>query len=135
MTTTTTTTTTQSWLLGPGRPVDTPSVPDGVEYHRVLAGEKRRVGRGILAILLLVAGFIVFPTVIGRTLALVDVQMGKTPESIALAKELRKRGFAFFGPTTAYAFMQAMGLVNDHLEGCITRARVTQARARFVVPG
>jgi DNA-3-methyladenine glycosylase I len=63
------------------------------------------------------------------------VQMGKTPESIALAKELRKRGFAFFGPTTAYAFMQAMGLVNDHLEGCITRARVTQARARFVVPG
>jgi DNA-3-methyladenine glycosylase I len=62
------------------------------------------------------------------------VQLGKTPESIALAKDLKKRGFAFFGPTTAYAFMQAMGLVNDHLEGCSTRARVLQARARFVVP-
>jgi DNA-3-methyladenine glycosylase I len=62
------------------------------------------------------------------------MQLGKTPESIALAKDLRRREFQFFGPTTAYAFMQAMGLVNDHLEGCATRARVAQARARFVVP-
>jgi DNA-3-methyladenine glycosylase I len=42
-----------------------------------------------------------------------------TPESKALAKELKRRGFAFVGPTTAYALMQACGLVNDHLEGCV----------------
>ncbi len=41
-----------------------------------------------------------------------------TPESIALSKDLKKRGWTFVGPTTAYAFMQAMGLVNDHLKGC-----------------
>jgi DNA-3-methyladenine glycosylase I len=42
-----------------------------------------------------------------------------TPESKALAKELKRRGFAFVGPTTAYALMQACGLVNDHLDGCV----------------
>jgi DNA-3-methyladenine glycosylase I len=45
-----------------------------------------------------------------------------TPESTALAKELKRRGFRFVGPTTAYAGMQACGLVNDHLEGCCARA-------------
>jgi DNA-3-methyladenine glycosylase I len=44
--------------------------------------------------------------------------MGKTPESIALSKDLRKRGWTFVGPTTIYAFMQAMGLVNDHVDEC-----------------
>jgi len=44
-----------------------------------------------------------------------------TPESIAMAKALKKKGFRFFGPTTAYALMQATGMVNDHLEGCIAR--------------
>ena len=44
-----------------------------------------------------------------------------TPESTAMAKELRRRGFRFVGPTTAYAFMQSMGLVNDHLAGCDCR--------------
>jgi DNA-3-methyladenine glycosylase I len=44
-----------------------------------------------------------------------------TPESTALAKELKKRGFRFVGPTTAYALMQACGLVNDHLDGCCAR--------------
>lgn len=43
---------------------------------------------------------------------------GKTPESIALSKDLKKRGWKFVGPTTAYAFMQAMGMINDHIEGC-----------------
>jgi DNA-3-methyladenine glycosylase I len=62
------------------------------------------------------------------------MQLGKTPESIAMAKDLKRRGFAFFGPTTAYAFMQAMGLVNDHLDGCATRARVAAAREGFVAP-
>jgi DNA-3-methyladenine glycosylase I len=47
-----------------------------------------------------------------------------TPESTALAKELKRRGFRFVGPTTAYATMQACGLVNDHLEGCRVRAEV-----------
>ncbi len=44
-----------------------------------------------------------------------------TPESIALAKALKKKGFRFFGPTTAYALMQATGMVNDHLEDCVAR--------------
>ena len=58
-----------------------------------------------------------------------------TDESTAMAKELKKRGFRFFGPTTAYAFMQAMGLVNDHLVGCAARDRVSAARAVFTRPG
>jgi DNA-3-methyladenine glycosylase I len=57
-----------------------------------------------------------------------------SPESIALSKDLRKRGWSFVGPTTMYAFMQAMGLVNDHLEGCHARARVSQARQAFQLP-
>lgn len=44
-----------------------------------------------------------------------------TPESTALSKELKKRGIRFVGPTTAYALMQACGLVNDHLEDCVIR--------------
>ncbi|TMR95510.1 DNA-3-methyladenine glycosylase I [Nonomuraea basaltis] len=46
-----------------------------------------------------------------------------TPGSKALAKELKKHGFKFVGPTTAYALMQAIGLVNDHIEGCVARTR------------
>ena len=48
-------------------------------------------------------------------------KMATTPESTALSKDLRKRGWTFVGPTTMYAFMQAMGLVNDHLHGCAFR--------------
>jgi DNA-3-methyladenine glycosylase I len=51
-----------------------------------------------------------------------------TPESTALAKELKKRGFRFVGPTTAYATMQACGIVNDHLAGCYIRATVEAER-------
>jgi len=58
--------------------------------------------------------------------------MATTPESVALAKDLKRRGFTFVGPTTVYAFMQAMGLVNDHLHDCATRKTVAEARARFV---
>jgi len=50
-----------------------------------------------------------------------------TPESTALAKELKRHGFRFVGPTTAYALMQACGLVNDHLAGCRVRAEVERA--------
>ncbi len=57
-----------------------------------------------------------------------------SPESIALSKDLRKRGWSFVGPTTMYAFMQAMGLVNDHLEGCGARERAFAARSAFTVP-
>ncbi len=60
--------------------------------------------------------------------------LGKTAESTELSKDLKKRGWSFVGPTTVYAFMQAMGLVNDHLEGCFCRAEVEQARAAFVRP-
>lgn len=55
--------------------------------------------------------------------------------SIALSKELKKRGWRFVGPTTVYAFMQAMGLVNDHAEGCALRAEAERARAAFRRPG
>jgi DNA-3-methyladenine glycosylase I len=61
-------------------------------------------------------------------------QMPKTIESGTLSKELKKRGWTFVGPTTAYAFMQSMGLVNDHLEGCICRESVEAARRDFVRP-
>lgn len=57
-----------------------------------------------------------------------------TPESKALAKALKQKGWKFVGPTTVYAFMQAMGLVNDHAEGCIVRRRVQAAREAFAVP-
>jgi DNA-3-methyladenine glycosylase I len=60
--------------------------------------------------------------------------MATTPSSVALSKELKKRGWTFVGPTTAYAFMQAMGLVNDHVEGCSARERAESARARFRRP-
>jgi DNA-3-methyladenine glycosylase I len=61
-------------------------------------------------------------------------QLAQTPESQALARDLKRRGWRFVGPTTSYAFMQAMGLVNDHLHGCDARGRVELARATFVPP-
>ncbi len=61
-------------------------------------------------------------------------QMPKTEASTRLSKDLKARGWSFVGPTTCYAFMQAMGLVNDHLEGCDARARVQRARERFERP-
>ena len=55
----------------------------------------------------------------------------QTAESLALSKELKKRGWKFVGPTTMYALMQAMGMVNDHAPGCVTRAAVDKARKAF----
>jgi DNA-3-methyladenine glycosylase I len=60
--------------------------------------------------------------------------LGHAEASRRLAKELKARGFSFVGPTTAYAFMQAMGLVNDHLEGCDFRTEVEAERRRFKRP-
>ena len=55
-------------------------------------------------------------------------------ESVALSQDLKRRGWKFVGPTTVYAFMQAMGLVNDHAAGCVIRAKVELARAKFPRP-
>lgn len=56
-------------------------------------------------------------------------------QSIALSKELKKQGWKFVGPTTVYAFMQAMGLINDHVEDCTIRAEAERARQHFRRPG
>ena len=58
----------------------------------------------------------------------------ETAASKALSKDLRKRGFSFVGPTTCYAFMQAMGLVNDHVESCFCRAEAAAERAKLQRP-
>jgi DNA-3-methyladenine glycosylase I len=60
--------------------------------------------------------------------------MATSPESVAMSKDLKKRGWAFVGPTTVYAFMQAMGLVNDHALGCFSRTQALAARAAFAPP-
>jgi len=60
--------------------------------------------------------------------------LGKTDISLAISKDLKKRGWSFVGPTTVYAFMQAMGMVNDHLEGCHRRAEIEKTRKKFKRP-
>jgi DNA-3-methyladenine glycosylase I len=57
-----------------------------------------------------------------------------SPEAEAMSRDLKRRGWAFVGPTTVYSFMEAMGLVNDHLTGCAVRPVVEAARAAFVRP-
>ncbi|CAN7236931.1 DNA-3-methyladenine glycosylase I [Rhizobacter sp. LjRoot28] len=57
-----------------------------------------------------------------------------SPESIALSKDLKRRGWKFVGPTTMFALMQAMGLVNDHAADCVTGAEVARARKAFKRP-
>lgn len=57
-----------------------------------------------------------------------------TPVSVRISKDLKKRGWTFVGPTTVYAFMQAMGLVNDHVEGCFCRSEVEAIRKALVRP-
>jgi DNA-3-methyladenine glycosylase I len=61
-------------------------------------------------------------------------RLSETADSRALAKDLKQRGWRFVGPTTAYAFMQAMGLVNDHLNGCHAQPIAARARADFTRP-
>ncbi len=60
--------------------------------------------------------------------------LSQTPTSKALSRELKRRGWRFVGPTTCYAFIQAMGMVNDHVRGCAARSRVSEARAAFALP-
>jgi len=57
-----------------------------------------------------------------------------SPASVALSKDLKKRGWKFVGPTTVFAFMQAVGLINDHAHDCVVRAKVAKARKAFVKP-
>lgn len=75
----------------------------------------------------------------GREPAETEVAVPQTastsPASIAMSKDLKKRGWKFVGPTTVFAFMQAMGLVNDHVHDCAHRADVEKARAGFNRPG
>lgn len=75
------------------------------------------------------------PSPRARTKAVTRATMPTTSaESIAMSKDLKRRGWSFVGPTTIYAFMQAMGLVDDHLIGCDVRPRVESARQAFVRP-
>ena len=60
--------------------------------------------------------------------------LGVPPEAVALSKDLRRRGWTFVGPTTVYAFMQAMGLVNDHVRGCAAGRECEALRRKFVRP-
>jgi DNA-3-methyladenine glycosylase I len=60
--------------------------------------------------------------------------LGQTPESVVMSKDLKKRGWKFVGPTTCYAFMQSMGIVNDHLERCHCRIKATEERKQFKRP-
>ena len=62
------------------------------------------------------------------------MKMTTTAQSVAMSKDLKKRGWSFVGPTTSYAFMQAMGLVNDHVHDCGVRANVEKARVRLQRP-
>lgn len=59
---------------------------------------------------------------------------GELPEAVAMSKDLRNRGWAFVGPTTVLSFMQAMGLVNDHVKGCAAGAEVERLRRSFKRP-
>jgi DNA-3-methyladenine glycosylase I len=63
------------------------------------------------------------------------IKVKASDEAIALSKDLRKRGWGFVGPTTVYSFMEAMGLVNDHLQGCAAGREVARLRKEFVLPG
>ena len=60
--------------------------------------------------------------------------LGTSPESVAMSKDLRRRGWSFVGPTTVYSFMEAMGLVNNHLVGCAIREPVEGERRAFRRP-
>ena len=61
-------------------------------------------------------------------------EMARTPESLALSRDLKKRGWSFVGPTTMYAFMQAAGLVNDHMPGCVAHKPCGAERKKFRLP-
>jgi len=63
-----------------------------------------------------------------------ETPQSTSDESVALSKALKKMGWKFVGPTTAYAFIQAMGLINDHATDCVVRGKVERARKKFKRP-
>jgi len=63
------------------------------------------------------------------------MRVAASDEAAAMSKDLRRRGWGFVGPTTVYSFMQAMGLVNDHVRGCAVGVEVERLRREFVRPG
>ena len=63
------------------------------------------------------------------------MRVSASDEAAAMSKDLRRRGWGFVGPTTVYSFMQAMGLVNDHVRGCAVGVEVERLRREFVRPG
>ncbi|MGK0476734.1 MAG: DNA-3-methyladenine glycosylase I, partial [Oleispira sp.] len=69
-----------------------------------------------------------------RDEAIASEFMATCEESVALSKDLKKRGWKFIGPTTMYAFMQAMGMVNDHAQSCALRVKSKELRAKLVRP-
>jgi DNA-3-methyladenine glycosylase I len=62
------------------------------------------------------------------------LEIKTSPEALAMSNDLRKRGWRFVGPTTVYSFIQSMGLVNDHVNGCAAAAGVDKARRAFIRP-
>lgn len=62
------------------------------------------------------------------------MKMTTSAQSVAMSKDLKRRGWSFVGPTTSYAFMQAMGLVNDHIEDCHVRVEIERTRKKFIRP-
>ncbi|MDZ7823634.1 MAG: DNA-3-methyladenine glycosylase I [Ahrensia sp.] len=75
------------------------------------------------------------PSAMDRPKHIIKSQIpGYTDVSTKISKDLKSRGWTFVGPTTLYAFMQAMGLVNDHLEGCCCREQIEEIRNKFVRP-
>ena len=64
-----------------------------------------------------------------------QISIGVAPEAMAMSKDLRRRGWGFVGPTTVFSFMEAMGLVNDHVRGCAAGREVERIRRTFARPG
>ena len=62
------------------------------------------------------------------------VSISKSDESIAMSKDLKKRGWSFIGPTTAYAFMESVGIINNHMQSCFLYPRIEQLRKQFNRP-
>ena len=95
----------------------------GIVRNRAKIQATRRNARAVLALDVpldeLVWSFAPDPAGRRRPQSLAEVP-AVTPESTAMAKELKRRGFSFLGPTTCYALMQATGMVDDHLEGCLS---------------
>ena len=107
------------------------SVVDNARAVLALERERSAAGAGDFADYLW--SFVDGRPIVNRWKRLSDLP-ASTDLSKALSKDLKRRGFRFVGPTTMYALMQAMGMVNDHLDGCATRTAIEAARVKFRRP-